>query len=238
MLASGLMAVIHILSAGAAQSVAEQIAARLKSERGCEVEASFGAVGAMKARVGPARRSTSSSSRGDDRRAGRGGSRRAGFAHRSRQGRHRRRGARGHAGRRRFGHGGARAACWLRRKIVCPDPAIATAGKVSWRSWKSSESGRSRGRPSLSERLRRDALARRERRRARTRDHAGERDPAQQGGNLCRAAAGACQMKAIYSAGVAANAPIRRRAQDHRSADLRRARELMRRRRLRVRLRP
>jgi molybdate transport system substrate-binding protein len=43
--------VLRILSAGAAQSVAEQIAARLKSESGREVAASFGAVGAIKARV-------------------------------------------------------------------------------------------------------------------------------------------------------------------------------------------
>ena len=51
MLASRRMAVIHILSAGAAQSVAENIAARFESETGCKVQAAFGAVGAMKARV-------------------------------------------------------------------------------------------------------------------------------------------------------------------------------------------
>ena len=45
------MAVIHILSAGAAQSVAEKIAERFKNETGCDVQAAFGAVGAMKVRV-------------------------------------------------------------------------------------------------------------------------------------------------------------------------------------------
>jgi molybdate transport system substrate-binding protein len=45
------MAAIHVLSAGAAQSVAEKIAERFTSETGCDVRAAFGAVGAMKARV-------------------------------------------------------------------------------------------------------------------------------------------------------------------------------------------
>jgi molybdate transport system substrate-binding protein len=45
------MAVIHILSAGAAQSVAEKTAERFKNETGCDVRAAFGAVGAIKARV-------------------------------------------------------------------------------------------------------------------------------------------------------------------------------------------
>jgi len=45
------MPVIHILSAGAAQSVAEKIATQLKRETGCDTQAAFGAVGAMKARV-------------------------------------------------------------------------------------------------------------------------------------------------------------------------------------------
>ena len=42
---------LRILSAGAAQSVAERIAAQVASETGCEVKADYGAVGAMKARV-------------------------------------------------------------------------------------------------------------------------------------------------------------------------------------------
>jgi molybdate transport system substrate-binding protein len=45
------MTSLHILSAGAAQSVAEQITGRFTSETGCGVRAAFGAVGAMKARV-------------------------------------------------------------------------------------------------------------------------------------------------------------------------------------------
>jgi molybdate transport system substrate-binding protein len=45
------MAVIHILSAGAAQSVAEKAAERFRNETGCDVQAAFGAMGAMKARV-------------------------------------------------------------------------------------------------------------------------------------------------------------------------------------------
>jgi molybdate transport system substrate-binding protein len=45
------MPVIHILSAGAAQSVAEKMATRFKRETGCDTQAAFGAVGAMKARV-------------------------------------------------------------------------------------------------------------------------------------------------------------------------------------------
>ena len=45
------MPVIQILSAGAAQSVAEHIATPFKRETGCDVQAAFGAVGAMKARV-------------------------------------------------------------------------------------------------------------------------------------------------------------------------------------------
>lgn len=42
---------LRILSAGAAQSVTERIAARFTSETGRDVQAAFGAVGAMKARV-------------------------------------------------------------------------------------------------------------------------------------------------------------------------------------------
>jgi molybdate transport system substrate-binding protein len=42
---------LSILSAGAAQSAAERIAARFTSDTGCEVQAAYGAVGAMKARV-------------------------------------------------------------------------------------------------------------------------------------------------------------------------------------------
>jgi molybdate transport system substrate-binding protein len=45
------MKVLSILSAGAAQSATEQIVARFTSETGCEVQAAYGAVGAMKARV-------------------------------------------------------------------------------------------------------------------------------------------------------------------------------------------
>ena len=45
------MAAIHILSAGAAQSVVEKTMAPFTRETGCEVKAAFGAVGAMKARV-------------------------------------------------------------------------------------------------------------------------------------------------------------------------------------------
>ena len=45
------MAAIHILSAGAAQSVAEKITDRFTRDAACEVKAAFGAVGAMKARV-------------------------------------------------------------------------------------------------------------------------------------------------------------------------------------------
>jgi molybdate transport system substrate-binding protein len=43
--------VLNILSAGAAQSATEQIAARFSSETDCEVQAAYGAVGTMKARV-------------------------------------------------------------------------------------------------------------------------------------------------------------------------------------------
>jgi len=42
---------LNLLSAGAAQSVAEKIADRFTSETGCEVTAAYGAVGAMHARV-------------------------------------------------------------------------------------------------------------------------------------------------------------------------------------------
>ena len=42
---------LHILSAGAAQSVVEQTAPSFTSDTDCEVNATFGAVGAMKARV-------------------------------------------------------------------------------------------------------------------------------------------------------------------------------------------
>jgi len=42
---------LHLLSAGAAQSVAERIGAQFTGETGCEIKAAFGAVGAMKARV-------------------------------------------------------------------------------------------------------------------------------------------------------------------------------------------
>jgi molybdate transport system substrate-binding protein len=42
---------LRILSAGAARSVSERIAAELASETGCEVKATYGAVGAIKARV-------------------------------------------------------------------------------------------------------------------------------------------------------------------------------------------
>ena len=45
------MAVLRILSAGAAQAVVERIAAPYTSETGVEVKAAFSAVGAMKARV-------------------------------------------------------------------------------------------------------------------------------------------------------------------------------------------
>ena len=45
------MAVVHILSAGAAQAVVENIAAAYTRETGNGVKADFGAVGAMKARV-------------------------------------------------------------------------------------------------------------------------------------------------------------------------------------------
>jgi molybdate transport system substrate-binding protein len=45
------MAVVHILSAGAAQAVVENIAAVYTRETGNGVKAQFGAVGAMKARV-------------------------------------------------------------------------------------------------------------------------------------------------------------------------------------------
>jgi molybdate transport system substrate-binding protein len=45
------MAVLHILSAGAAQAVVERIAAAYTSETGTEVKSSFSAVGEMKARV-------------------------------------------------------------------------------------------------------------------------------------------------------------------------------------------
>lgn len=45
------MKVLNILSAGAAQSVTEQIAAQFTSETGCVVSAAYGAVGAIKARV-------------------------------------------------------------------------------------------------------------------------------------------------------------------------------------------
>ena len=45
------MATIRILSAGAAQSITEKIAARFTAETGCEVTAAYGAVGAMKSRV-------------------------------------------------------------------------------------------------------------------------------------------------------------------------------------------
>ena len=43
--------VLHVLSAGAAQSVTEQIAAQFTRETGCGVEAAYGAVGAMHARI-------------------------------------------------------------------------------------------------------------------------------------------------------------------------------------------
>lgn len=45
------MKVLRILSAGAAQSVTESISAQFTSETGCEVKAAYGAVGAMNARV-------------------------------------------------------------------------------------------------------------------------------------------------------------------------------------------
>jgi molybdate transport system substrate-binding protein len=45
------METLNVLSAGAAQSVTERIAARFTARTGCRVWADFGAVGAMKARV-------------------------------------------------------------------------------------------------------------------------------------------------------------------------------------------
>ncbi len=45
------MGVLRVLSAGAAQSVTERISAQFTSETGCEVKAAYGAVGAMNARV-------------------------------------------------------------------------------------------------------------------------------------------------------------------------------------------
>lgn len=45
------MAILRVLSAGAAQAVCEQVIAALRRETGHEVEAAFGAVGAMKARM-------------------------------------------------------------------------------------------------------------------------------------------------------------------------------------------
>jgi molybdate transport system substrate-binding protein len=45
------VAVLHILSAGAAQAVVEGIAPAYASESGNEIRAEFSAVGAMKARV-------------------------------------------------------------------------------------------------------------------------------------------------------------------------------------------
>jgi len=45
------MAVVRILSAGAAQAVVEQIAAAFRRDTGHEIKADFSAVGAMKARV-------------------------------------------------------------------------------------------------------------------------------------------------------------------------------------------
>lgn len=45
------MAILRVLSAGAAQAVCEQVIAALRRDTGHEVEAAFGAVGAMKARM-------------------------------------------------------------------------------------------------------------------------------------------------------------------------------------------
>ncbi len=45
------MAVLRVLSAGAAQAVCEQVIAAMQRDTGHDVEAAFGAVGAMKARV-------------------------------------------------------------------------------------------------------------------------------------------------------------------------------------------
>ncbi len=45
------MAVLRVLSAGAAQAVCEQVIAAMRRDTGHDVEAAFGAVGAMKARM-------------------------------------------------------------------------------------------------------------------------------------------------------------------------------------------
>jgi len=45
------MAVLRLLSAGAAQAVCEQVIAGFQHDTGCAVESAFGAVGAMKARM-------------------------------------------------------------------------------------------------------------------------------------------------------------------------------------------
>lgn len=125
------MPTLRILSAGAAQAVTERLIEEFKRERGCDVAADFGAVGAMKARVTSGEAVdviTLTQAMIDELTA-------AGFV---------RPGSRVDLGK--VGTGVAiragasapniadserlRAALLAADKIVCPDPAIATAGKV------------------------------------------------------------------------------------------------------------
>ena len=122
---------LRILSAGAAQAVTERLIEALKRERGCDVTADFGAVGAMKARVTGgeavdvitltqamidelvASGFVQPGSRVDLGKVGTGVAVRAGASVPKISDAHH-----------------LRAALLAADKIVCPDPAIATAGKV------------------------------------------------------------------------------------------------------------
>jgi molybdate transport system substrate-binding protein len=125
------LATLRILSAGAAQAVTERLIEEFKRERGCDVIADFGAVGAMKARVASAEPVdvitltqvmidelaasgfVRPGSRVDLGKVGTGVAIRAGASTPDI-----------------FDAERLRAALLAADKIVCPDPAIATAGKV------------------------------------------------------------------------------------------------------------
>ncbi|MCC7485233.1 MAG: substrate-binding domain-containing protein [Burkholderiales bacterium] len=122
---------LRILSAGAAQSVTERLAARFTADTGREVSAAYGAVGAMKARVlaGEAVDVVTLSAQLLDELLASGhlaagtrrdlGPVRTGVAVRA-----------GAPAPEVAGESSLRASLLVATSLVCPDPAIATAGKV------------------------------------------------------------------------------------------------------------
>ena len=120
---------LTILSGGAAQGLVAALAAEFKAQTGCEIDGTFGAVGAMRDKLlsGAAGRSADPDPRAD-RRAGRSRPCRGGLGCRYRHRADGRRGAQRRSRARVGNAAGLRAALLAADAIYFPDPKLATAG--------------------------------------------------------------------------------------------------------------